>query len=123
MPGANLPPGVRKPVHHRQEAGEQASLGVEDREVFLVLPHDGDQDFLGEREKTLLEVPADHRRGLVEVHHRLEQRPVFEQTAARLRGARGQFRFDALPPLGGIHQHRAAFELLPERCERMHRDP
>ena len=48
---ANEAVGIAVGVEHGEEMRQQLAVGIFQREVFLVIAHDGDKNFVGEREE------------------------------------------------------------------------
>ena len=89
-------------VEHREKVRRQLSVGVFEREVLLVIAHDGDQNFGGQREKFGIEVAENYRGEFRKVDDGVEQRLVFAPARAWNGARRGIERFaDALLAVGG----------------------
>ena len=63
--------------------GRQFALGVLHREIPLVVPHHGDQDFFGQFQELRVEAARDRGGKLGEVDQRFEQRGVGLDADAR----------------------------------------
>ena len=69
-------------VEDGEEVGGELAGGVFDGEVFLVVAHDGDEDFLGEGEVLGLEVAEDDGGPLGEVEDGVDERLVWAPAGA-----------------------------------------
>ena len=65
--------GVARDVHHGDEGGRQFAIGILHREVFLVVPHDGNQHLFGEFQEPRIEAALDGHGALGEIDQGFQQ--------------------------------------------------
>ena len=70
VPGADNALGVFVRVDDGQELRCEFPVFFLDRKVFLMVPHDRDQDLIRQIQERRIEVPLNHRRILVEIGHK-----------------------------------------------------
>ena len=101
VPGPDEALGIFGEVDDRKEMRGQIAVAFLQREVFLVIAHDGDQDLVGEAEKCGVEGTLDYRRIFVQVGHELQEVGVLVESVAASLGVGGQFPFDLFAALAG----------------------
>ena len=69
--------GIAVGIQDRQKMREQLAAGVLDREIFLVIAHHRDQDFLRQLQKFGIETSQNCRWPLGQVDHGIKQQLVF----------------------------------------------
>ena len=94
-------------VGHDQEAVEQRTGGIKQREILLVGAHGEDQAFLRHGQKFGFEFADIHRRVLDQRRHLVEQVGVVAQAGVLARGLAHQLRVDVGAPLGEGRNHLA----------------
>src|SRR6266849_1071816 len=104
--------GIARDVNHREEARGEISVLFLDGEVFLVIAHDGDENFVRKIEEGGIEVPLDDGGKLVEIDDELSQRGILmDVESAALRMSR-QFPVDFFLALRGTDDDAVRMELL-----------
>ncbi len=94
--------GIAVGVEDGEEVRRELAVGVFEREVLLVVAHDGDQDFGGQREILGIEAAENYRGTLGQVDNRVEQGLVFAPARAGNRAGGGvEGLADAVLALGG----------------------
>src|SRR5271156_2267517 len=90
----------------------QLSVALFERKVFLMIAHDGHQNFVRQRQKRRIEIPGDHTGKFVEVSDHAAEMSVFMDFEAALFGVGCKFQFNLRGTLRWPHDDAIAFELL-----------
>ena len=80
-------------VQHGEEVGQQPAICILDREIFLMVTHHRNQDFLGQFQKLAIKRSQYCRGPLCKVYHEFEQQLVFAPARAGNRTSRRIQRF------------------------------
>ena len=76
MSGADESLGVAIEVDHREKVRRQAAIAAAKGKIFLVIAHDGDEDFFRQLQVRRIEVPQDRRRIFVQIDDELQERRI-----------------------------------------------
>src|ERR1700751_5389078 len=69
-------------VQHGKEVGKELAISALNREIFLMIAHDGDQYFFGEFKKTGIEATENCRWPFGEIHNCIQQSVVVAPACA-----------------------------------------
>src|SRR4029077_15310983 len=112
VPGADDAPGIASDVNHREEVRGEIAVLFLDGEVFLMIAHDGNENFVREIEEAGSEVTLDDRGKLVEIDDELSQRAILMDAEAAALGMSRQFPVDLFLALRGTDDDAVRMELL-----------
>src|SRR6266436_3098353 len=120
--GADDAFGIACDVNHREEVRGEVAVLFLDGGVFLVIAHDGDENFVRKIEEGGIEVPLDDGGKLVEIDDELSQRGILmDVESAALRMSR-QFPVDLFLALRGADDDAVRMELLLIAAETLDAD-
>src|SRR5271165_6718988 len=110
---ANQAVRITARIEHREKVGQQFVAFIFEREILLMVAHDGDQHLVRQREELGVEAAENDRRKLSEIHNRAEESVVVAPVRARYGSRRSvESLADALLAFGGADHNRAACQLF-----------